>query len=217
MCRRLLIIAGSFLCFTLAASAQTPSPDAILAARSLVTTMKLGEQYKMLLPAILLRIKPVVTQERAELESDYDLIAAKAGDVYAPYYNDMLEQAATVYAANFTVDEMRQMEAFLRQPAGQKLIEKWPAIAQQTAQIGQDVSRNAAEELRLRLTDALARKVASELDFVSWTYPSALSSRNNEGAAEDQHLSSFVPKGEKVGPNKAGLDRPLFSAALGRR
>ena len=158
MCRRLLIIAGSFLCFTLAASAQPPSPEAIMAARSLVATMKLGEQYKMLLPAILLRIKPVVTQERPELESDYDLIATRAGDLYTPYYNEMLEQAATVYAANFTVDEMRQMEAFLRQPAGQKLIEKWPAIRQQTAQIGQDVSRKAAEELRLRLTDALRQK-----------------------------------------------------------
>ena len=42
--------------------------------------------------------------------------------------------------------------------AGQKLIEKWPAITQQTAQIGQDVSRKAAEELRLRLTDALRQK-----------------------------------------------------------
>ena len=39
-----------------------------------------------------------------------------------------------------------------------KLIEKWPAIAQQTAQIGQDVSRKAAEELRLRMTDALRQK-----------------------------------------------------------
>ena len=97
--------------------------EAIIAARSLVATMKLGEQYKMLLPAILLRIKPVVTQERAELESDYDLIATKVGDLYTPYYNEMLEQAATVYAANFTVDEMRQMEAFFRQPTGQKLIE----------------------------------------------------------------------------------------------
>ena len=129
MCRRLLIIAGSFLFFTLAASAQTPSPDAIMAARSLVATMNLGGQYKMLLPAILLRIKPVVTQERAELQSEYDhLLATKIGDdLYTPYYNEMLEQAATVYAANFTVDEMRQVEAFLRQPAGQKLIEKWPA------------------------------------------------------------------------------------------
>jgi uncharacterized protein len=156
MCR--LIIAGSVLFFTLAASAQTPSPEAITAAKSLVTTIRLGEQYKMLLPAMLLRIKPVVTQDRAELQSDYDLIATKVEDLYTPYYNEMLEQAATVYAANFTIDEIRQMDAFFHQPAGQKLIEKWPTITQQTTQIGQDVSRKAAEELRIRLTDALRQK-----------------------------------------------------------
>jgi hypothetical protein len=70
----------------------------------------------------------------------------------------MLEQAATVHAANFTVDEMHQMEAFYHQPVGQKLIEKWPAIAQQTAQIGQDVGLKAADDLRLRLTEALRQK-----------------------------------------------------------
>jgi hypothetical protein len=158
MCRRLLIIVGSFLCFTLAASAQTPSPEATTAAKSLVATVKLGEQYKKLLPAILLRIKPVVTQERAELDSEYDLITSKVGDLYTPYYNEMLDQAATVYATNFTIEEMRQMEAFFRQPGGQKLIERWPAITQQTAQIGQDVGRKAAEDLRPRLVEALRQK-----------------------------------------------------------
>jgi hypothetical protein len=158
MCKRLLAISGIFLYFTFAASAQTPPRDAMMAARSLVATMKVGDQYKALLPAILLRIKPLVTQERAELEGDYDLIVTKAGDLYAPYYNEMLEQAAAVYAANFSLDEMRQMEAFFRQPTGQKLIEKWSPIAQQTTQIGQDVSRKAAEDLRQRLTEALRNK-----------------------------------------------------------
>jgi hypothetical protein len=158
MCRHLSIIAGIFLCFALAASAQTPPPEAMVAARSLVATMKVGEQYKMLLPAILLRIKPVVTQERAELENAYDLVATEVGGLYTPYYNEMLEQAARFYAADFSVDEIRQMEAFFRQPAGKKLIEKWPTIVQQTAQIGQDVGRKAAEELRIRMIDALRQK-----------------------------------------------------------
>jgi hypothetical protein len=158
MCRPVSIIVGIFLYFTLAAFAQTPTPEAMVAARSLVATMKLGEQYKMLLPGILLRIKPVVTQERAELENDYDLIVTGVGGLYTPYYNDMLEQAAAFYAANFSVDEMRQMEVFFRQPAGEKLIEKWPAIVRQTTQIGEDVSRKAAEEFRRRLTDALREK-----------------------------------------------------------
>ncbi|MBP2434874.1 hypothetical protein AB7M49_006627 [Bradyrhizobium elkanii] len=158
MPRHSLVIGGILLGLTLTTSAQTPPPDAMTVARSLVVTLKLGDQYKALLPAILFRIKPLVTQERAELESDYDLIVTKAGDLYAPYYNEMREQAAAVYAANFTLDELFQMDAFFRQPAGQKLIEKWSAMSLQTAQIGQDVGRKASEDLRQRLTEALRQK-----------------------------------------------------------
>jgi uncharacterized protein len=158
MSRRLLVAPAILLSLTLSAFAQAPSPEAVKAARELVTTMRLPDQYKALLPAILFRIKPVVTQERPEIERDFDLVAATIGDAYTPYYNEMLERAAMVYAANFTIDEMRQAEAFFRRPIGQKLLEKWPSIAQQTAQIGQDVSRKAAEDLKLRLTEALRQK-----------------------------------------------------------
>jgi hypothetical protein len=158
MFRLLLVIAGMFLGLTSSASAQAPTPEAMSAARSLVATMKLADQYRALLPAILLRLKPVVTQERPEIERDYDAMTAMTGDVYTPFYNEMLEDAATVYAGNFTIDEMRQIDAFYRLPVGQKLLDKSPAIAQQASQIGEDVSRKAAETLRLRLTEALRQK-----------------------------------------------------------
>jgi uncharacterized protein len=158
MSRRLLLVPAILLCLTFHASAQAPSPEAIKVARDLVTTMKLPDRYKALLPAILFRIKPLVTQERPEIERDFDLMAATIVGAYTPYLNEMLEQAAMVYAANFTVDEMQQIDAFLQRPSGQKLLEKWPSIDQQTAQIGQDVSRKAAEDLKTRLTDALRQK-----------------------------------------------------------
>jgi hypothetical protein len=158
MSRRIAIIACILLCLPMAASAQTASPEAMKAARSLVATMNLAEQYKALLPAILLRIRPVVTQERAELESEYDALTKTIKDAYTPFLNEMLEGAATIFASNFTADEIHQMDAFYRLPAGQKLLEKSAMIAQQTAQIGQDVSRKAAEDLRLRIVEALRQR-----------------------------------------------------------
>ena len=70
MSRHILMTAGVLLCLTLGASAQAPSPDAMSAARSLVTTMKLGDQYKALLPVILLNLKPTLVQDRPEIERD---------------------------------------------------------------------------------------------------------------------------------------------------
>lgn len=158
MARRLLIIACVVLCSISASSAQTPSPEAMAAARSLVTTMKLADQYKALLPAIVLSLKPALTQDRPELERDYDAMLPTIADAFAPYYASMVDGVATIYANNFTAAELGAIERFYREPVGQKLLEKIPAIAQQSAQVGQEVSRKAAEELRARLSEALRQK-----------------------------------------------------------
>jgi hypothetical protein len=79
-------------------------------------------------------------------------------DAYKQYNTAMLNDVAAVYASNFTVGELRELEAFYRQPVGQKLLAKWQAITQQTNQVAQDASRKAAEDLRTRLTEALRQK-----------------------------------------------------------
>ena len=158
MSKRLMII-GVMLLFSIStAPAQTPSPEALAMARSLISTMKLTDQYKALLPVILLSIKPAVVQGRPEIERDYDAMAAQIADAYAPYYSSMVDSAASLYASNFTVDELREIDAFYRLPVGQKLLQKSLAITQQSMQIGQDASRKAADDLRTRLTDLLRQK-----------------------------------------------------------
>jgi uncharacterized protein len=155
---RLLTIAGILLVLISGVAAQGPSPEAVEAARKLVATMKIADQYRALLPQLLLKLRPVVAQDRPEIERDYDAMTAAGSDIYAPFLNQMVEQIAAVYAASFTVDELRQIEAFYAQPAGQKWLAKSDALVQASAQIGQDVSRKATDELKQRLTDALRQK-----------------------------------------------------------
>ena len=158
MSRYLSMIAALLLCLATPATAQTPSPEAMSTARTLVTTMGLADQYRALLPVILMSLKPVVSQDRPEIEQDYDSMAAMIANAYTPFYNQMIDQAATLYATNFTVEELRQLDSFYHLPVGQKLLGKSQALAQQTTQIGQDISRKATEELKARLTDALRQK-----------------------------------------------------------
>jgi hypothetical protein len=158
MARRLLVVACLLLLSALAARAETPAPDAMAAARRLVTTMKLADQYKALLPAILMNLKPVLTQDRPEIERDYDAMLPMIADAFTPYYTSMVDGIATVYATNFTAAELREIEAFYLQPVGQKMLEKMPAVSQQALAVGQDIGRKAAEDLRQRLTEALRQK-----------------------------------------------------------
>ena len=158
MIRRLLIVACLLLLSVSASRAQTPTPDAMAAARSLVNTMKLADQYKALLPAILLSLKPALTQDRPEIEQDYDAMLPMIADAFTPYYTSMVDGIAAVYAANFTTAELRDIEAFYRQPTGQKMLEKMPVVSQQALAVGQEIGRKAAEDLRQRLTEALRQK-----------------------------------------------------------
>ncbi|OAF17716.1 DUF2059 domain-containing protein [Bradyrhizobium neotropicale] len=158
MSRRLLTIAGILLLLVCGASAETPSPEAMSAARKLVVTLRIADQYRALLPQLLLKLRPVVAQDRPEIERDYDAMTAPGADIYAPFFASMIDQMAAVYAASFTIDELRQIEAFYAQPAGQKLLSKSDALAQASAQIAQDVSQRAADELKQRLIEALRQK-----------------------------------------------------------
>jgi len=158
MVRRLLIVACLLLLPASALRADPPAPDAMEAARSLVNTMKLADQYKALLPAILLSLKPALTQDRPEIERDYETMMPMMADVFAPYYASMVDGIAAIYATNFTVAELRDIEAFYRQPTGQKMLEKMPVISQQALAVGQEIGRKASEDLRARLTEALRQR-----------------------------------------------------------
>jgi uncharacterized protein len=158
MFKRVTAIAALVLFSFGAAEAQTPSPEAMAAARTLVTTLKLSDQYKALLPVILLGIKPGLTQDRPEIEQDYNSLMPSIADAYAPYYNSMIDAAATVYATNFTANELREIETFYRSEAGQKLLQKSQAITEQVTQVGRDGGRKAADDLKVRLTEALRQK-----------------------------------------------------------
>ena len=158
MVRRLLIVACLLLLPASASRAGPPAPEAMEAARSLVTTMKLSDQYKAMLPAILLSLKPALVQDRPEIERDYDAMMPMVASAFEPYYASMVEGIAAVYATNFTAAELRDIEAFYRQPTGQKMLEKMPVVSQQALAVGQEIGRKAADDLRQRLTEALRQK-----------------------------------------------------------
>lgn len=158
MSRRLSMIAGILLLLVCGASAETPSPEAMATARRLVVTLKIADQYRALLPQLLLKQRPVVAQDRPEIERDYDAMTAPGAEIYAPFFTAMIDQIAAVYATTFTLDELRQIEAFYAQPAGQKLLAQADALAQATAQIAQDASQKAADQLKQRLIEALRQK-----------------------------------------------------------
>jgi len=158
MFRTLLIVGSVILASLTGAAAQSASPEAMTAARRLVVTLKIADQYKALLPVLLLNMKQSLVQDRPEIERDYDAMQVRVAEFYAPFYNAMIDSAAALYASQFSTEELREIEAFYRKPVGQKFLENGVPLAQQSVKIGEDMSRKAADELRARLTEMLRQK-----------------------------------------------------------
>jgi len=158
MYKRLPTIGALILLSMSVARAETPSPDAMEAARALVTTLKLTDQYKALLPGILFSLRPTLSQDRPEIERDFDAMVPTVLETYSKYYNTMIDSAATLYADNFSADELKAIEAFYRTPVGQKYIDKSSDLSRMSRQIGEEVSRKAADDLKARMTQLLRDK-----------------------------------------------------------
>jgi len=58
------------------AHAQTqPDPDTVAAAMELITTLRITDQFNLMLPSVLQTVKPLVVQGRPEIERDFDAVA----------------------------------------------------------------------------------------------------------------------------------------------
>ena len=162
MFRRSTLVAVPLLAMTLLgaapASSQSPSPEATAAARELLTTMRMGDQLKAIVPLLMKQLAPAIVQGRPEVERELNALMPIMLELVDKRSADLIEATATVYVRHFTVEEMRQLTAFYRQPVGQKLLEKLPAITQEALIVGQKFGQAVAVELQGRIVEELRKR-----------------------------------------------------------
>jgi hypothetical protein len=141
-----------------AARAQAPAPETTAAARELVVTMRSADQFKALLPIIMKNLKPAIVQGRPEIERDFDATWPSLMEGLNARVNEIVDEITAIYARNFTADELREITAFYRGPAGQKFLEKQPAVAQESMQIGQKFGAAVAADVTRRMTEELRKR-----------------------------------------------------------
>jgi uncharacterized protein len=140
------------------APAQAPAPDAMDAARELVTTMQTADQFKALLPIIMTNLKPAIVQNRPEVDRDYDTIVPILMAGMMSRVDEIVDEITALYARTFTADELRAVTAFYHGAVGQTFLKKQPAIMQESMAIGQKFGQSVAGELRNRIVDELRKR-----------------------------------------------------------
>lgn len=165
MTKRSTPFAAAILAVTLifggSAGAQTASPEAVAAARELVIVMRAAEQFKTILPLIMRQLKPAIVQGRPEVERDFDAMIPVLNEIMGAQsepITKLVDDIAMIYARNFTVEEMRRVTAFYREPVGQKFLDKMPVITQDSMSAGQEFGRAIAFELQKRMVEELRKR-----------------------------------------------------------
>jgi uncharacterized protein len=135
--------------------AQSPASDVEVAARELVTTMKLEDQFKVLLPMMMKTIKPAIVQNRPDVERDFDALVPVLLAGMQARLSELSDAVVAVYASNFSAEELRAATAFYRTPVGQKFLQKNPLVAQQTMLLGQKFGQSVGADAQRRMIEEL--------------------------------------------------------------
>jgi hypothetical protein len=130
---RLIVLVIAFvLRAAVVAEAQTPqapAPDALNAARELLAVMSpdmIGQTVQgmtaQIWPSIQQQLGPKVDQATlAELREEFVRSLQQ-------FVSDSMQDAPAIYARYFTADELRQIAAFYKTPAGAKALQTLPKV-----------------------------------------------------------------------------------------
>jgi hypothetical protein len=140
------------------APAPAQSPEALAAAKDLMTTMRSADQFKSIMPSLMKALKPAVAQNRPEVERDFDALVPVLLEAMNARVGEILDKVAAVYARNFTVAELNEVAAFYRGPTGQKFVQKLPSVMQESMAVGQQFGQQIAAELQQRMIQELRKK-----------------------------------------------------------
>jgi uncharacterized protein len=111
-----------------------------------------------MLPTIIQHLKPAIVQNRADVARDFDAMMPMVQEKMGTRLGELSNAIAAIYANNFTGDELRELTAFYKSPAGQKFLQKTPVIAAQTMAAGQKFGQAAAADAQKQMTDELRSK-----------------------------------------------------------
>jgi hypothetical protein len=140
------------------ALAQTPSPEALAAAKEFVVVSKMGDQVNNMLPQIMQQLKPLVVRGNPQAERDFDALIPVVMAAMTTHLDAFLDASAQIYAQHFTADEIRELTTFYRTALMQKFLREQPGIMQETVTLGNKFGWLLMKELQERMVEELRKR-----------------------------------------------------------
>ena len=133
------------------AQAQAPSASAIATARELVQTKGGNAMFDPVIVSVVEQTKGALLQTNPQLSKDLNDVAAQLRGEFAARRDELITQAAKLYAERFSEQELKDMLAFYTSPLGKKMSTVEPQHVLELLQWGQRVSEEVMNRFRAEM------------------------------------------------------------------
>ena len=113
-----------------APSLKPASPAAIAAAKEILTMKNASAMYANAVPNIVQQTKDALLQSNLNYQKDLNEVAVIVAQSVAGREKEIGEGMATIYANEFTEQELKDLVTFYKSPLGQKLLTTEPRAIQ---------------------------------------------------------------------------------------
>lgn len=131
----LLLAAGVGSAVPVAAQQGEISPEHLAAARTYVDITDRSAVYESTLIKTAVNTMRTILRTNPDIVEPVDAAITKALEVYRERKDELLNQFARVYALNFTIEELQEINAFYESDVGKKLVTANAALNQDMQRI----------------------------------------------------------------------------------
>ena len=153
-------IAVALVAASPAAHAQShqPSPASLQVAEQLVTVTGATALFNPLIAGVVEQAKNLYLQQNPALAKDLNEIADKMRKDLQPRFAELTNEIAKLYATHFTEQELKDILAFYKSPAGKKMLVQQPIVVDASMKFAQDWANKLSEQVTAKMRDELRKR-----------------------------------------------------------
>ena len=137
---------------------HTPTAAEILLAKQILGLKHAENIFQPLLRGVIIKTRDLFMQTNFMWSKDLNEVTANLEKEYSPRVDELMDNAARIYASHFTEQELKQLLTLYQSPLGQKIVEEEPkALDESMADAGawadifsHDVIEKMREEMKKR-------------------------------------------------------------------
>jgi hypothetical protein len=141
-----------------APAAPQPTPQQMSLARDVVLYSGIARSFQVVVPQYLDQIGTRLTQTRPDLIRDLNLVMEQVKPEFDKRVDEMVDNAARLYAARLSEQQLKDIAAFFKSPAGIAYVQAQPVLMNDLLPAMQSWQQQISQDMVTRIRAEMKKK-----------------------------------------------------------